>query len=367
MTRLRNALEGLAAEAPLVSLADAAIEGHRRRRRATLMLGTVATVVALVVVTTAGAVIAWPRTDQTATQRRTDTVPDLPAGKVGPISHAFQTPCEIDEAARTADCSAVEWRVVTRSGKTYRVPDALVATRTDQQAPLAISRDGRMLAYYERRAQTFVVHKLESGNRTVSPVTVKEDRIGVGAMLAVSDDGRYVAFDPREGSKEPGLLIDLANTETVSIPGKYEVISIKNRMVELIRYRKTDLWLMPVKGGGKPVRFDGVFINFSELSPDGRTVAAVEFSDANKRGFGRLTLLDAKTGRTLRKVTLRGLPKKGSVDGTSIWPSRSEVLVTVNDKGHMYSYAVDVTTGRAKRWADYSDLHHAALVLPGVS
>ncbi|MGI5287836.1 hypothetical protein ACQEVF_31480 [Nonomuraea polychroma] len=366
MTRLRNALEGLAAEAPLVSLADAAIEGHRRRRRATLMLGTVATVVALVVVTTAGAVIAWPRTDQTAAQKRTDTVPDLPAGKVGPISHAFRTPCEIDEASRTADCSAVEWRVVTRSGKTYRVPDALVATRTDQQAPLAISRDGRMLAYYDRRAQTFVVHKLESGNRTVSPVAVKEGRIGVGAMLAVSDDGRYVAFDPREGSKEPGLLIDVANT-AVSIPGKYEVISIKNGLVELVRYVKTDLWLMPVKGGGKPVRFDGVFIHFSELSPDGRTVAAVEFSDANKQGFGRLTLLDAKTGRTLRKVTVRGLPKKGSVDGTSLWPSRSEVLVTVNDKGHMYSYAVDVTTGRAKRWADYSEVHRAALVLPGVS
>ncbi|MDP4501610.1 hypothetical protein [Nonomuraea turcica] len=365
MTRLREALEGLAAEAPPVSLADAAIEGHRRRRRTTLAVVAAATVVALVV-TTAGAVMAWPRTDQTATQKRVDTVPDLPDGKAGPISHAFQTPCEVDELKREIDCSAAEWRITTRSGKTYRVPDALVSTSAGRRVPLAISRDGRMLAYYERRAQTFVVHKLETGNRTVSPVKVKEDRIGAGAMLAVSDDGRYVVFDPREGSKEPGLLIDVAN-EPVSIPGKYEVISIKDGVVELVRYVKTDLWLMPVKGGGKPVRFDGVFIHFSELSPDGRTVAAVEFSDANKAGFGRLTLLDVKTGRTLRKVTVRGLPKKGTVDGTSLWLSRSEVLVNVGDKGHMYSYAVDVTTGRAKRWADYSDVRSAVLVLPGVS
>lgn len=202
MTRLRNALEGLAAEAPPVSLADVAIEGHRRRRRTTLAVVAAATVVALVV-TTAGAVMAWPRTDQTATQKQVDTVPDLPDRNVGAISHAYQTPCEIDEVTRKADCSAVEWRVVTRSGKTYRVPDALVSTRKGRRGPLAISRDGSMLAYYERRAQTFVVHKLETGNRTVSPVTVKEDRIGVGALLAVSDDGRYMAFDPREEARNP--------------------------------------------------------------------------------------------------------------------------------------------------------------------
>ncbi|TMR19240.1 hypothetical protein ETD86_20465 [Nonomuraea turkmeniaca] len=28
-----------------------------------------------------------------------------------------------------------------------------------------------------------------------------------------------------------------------------------------LRHVKTDLWLMPVKGGGKPVRLDGVFIH----------------------------------------------------------------------------------------------------------
>ncbi|TMR94770.1 hypothetical protein [Nonomuraea basaltis] len=363
MTRLRNAMNGLAEEAPLVSLADVAIVAHRRRRRTTLAVTTVATVAALVA-TTAGAVVVWPRGDHAATPQRVDTVPDLPDGKVGAIRYAYRTDCKIDTVRRDADCSAVEWRVVTQSGKTYRAPQALVSSRKAPRVPVAISRDGRMLAYYSRDTQAHVVRDLATGAVVTSPVTVKEDRIGIGSLLAVSDDGRYVVFDPREGSKEPSLLIDMRTGKTVSIPGKYEVISIKDGVAELIRYVKTDLWLMPVTGGGKPVRFDGVFIMFSELSPDGRTTVAVEFPELKKR---ILTLLDTRTGRTLRKVPIRGLPKAGSVDGTAIWLSRSEVTVVVNDRGDRYSYAVDVNTGRARRWADHSAQRRGSLILPGVS
>ncbi|MEV6859621.1 hypothetical protein AB0M44_01245 [Streptosporangium subroseum] len=365
MTRLRNTLKDLAEEAPLVNLADAAIAIHRRRRRTMLAVSTVATVAALVA-TTAGAVVIWPRGDHMATPQRVDTVPDLPDGKVGAIEHAYQTPCKVSEPGRVLDCSAVEWRVVTRSGTTYRVPQALVSSPKALRAPVAISRDGRMLAYYSRDAQAHVVRDLVSGVKVTSPVTVKEDRIGPGSMLAVSEDGRYVAFDPREGSKDPGLLIDMRTGKTVSIPGKYEVISIKDGAAELIRYRKTDLWLMPVTGGGKPVRFDGVFIMFSELSPDGRTVVAVDFPEVRKRV---LTLLDAKTGRTLRKVPIRGLPKDGSVDGVATWLSRSEIVVVGGDKGRRFSYAVDVNTGRARLWATYSAQlgQGLTLTLPGVS
>ena len=73
-----------------------------------------------------------------------------------------------------------------------------------RDVPVAISRDGRMLAYYSRAAQAHVVRDLVGGAEVTSPVKVEEDRIGVGSMLALSDDGRYLVFDPREGSKEPG-------------------------------------------------------------------------------------------------------------------------------------------------------------------
>lgn len=202
MTRLRNTLKDLAEEAPLVNLADAAITIHRRRRRTMLAVSTVATVAALVA-TTAGAVVVWPRGDHLATPQRGDTVPDLPDGKVEAIRHAYQTPCKVSKPARDLDCSAVEWRVVTRSGRTYGVPQALVSSPKALRTPVAISRDGRMLAYYSRDAQAHVVRDLVSGAEVTSPVTVKEDRIGSGSMLSVSEDGRYVAFDPREEARIP--------------------------------------------------------------------------------------------------------------------------------------------------------------------
>jgi hypothetical protein len=351
MTRLREALGDIAEEAPLVSLADVAIAGHRRRRRSVLT----ASVVAVLCVTAAVAVVVavpWPRGAQTATQQGQEAVPDLPPGKVGTISRAYKTSCKVVE--REVDCAAVEWRVVTRAGKTYRVPQALVETAKGERVPVAISRDGRMLAYYSRDAQAHVVRDLVGGSETTSRATVKEERIGIGSMLVLSDDGRYIAFDPREGSKYPGMLIDVRTGRTTPINGKYEPVSIKGGVAELIRYRKTDLWLMPVTGGGKPVRFNGVFIQFSEVAPDGRTVVAVEFPKVGKGEFPMaekrtLTLLDAKTGKTLRKVPIRGLPDdRGGVAGTTIWQSESEVTLLYGGKEGERSYAIDVNTGRAR-------------------
>ncbi|MFD0475617.1 hypothetical protein ACFQ0B_50910 [Nonomuraea thailandensis] len=43
MTRLRETLDGIAAEAPQVDLLNAAIAGHRRRRRTATMLAAAAT------------------------------------------------------------------------------------------------------------------------------------------------------------------------------------------------------------------------------------------------------------------------------------------------------------------------------------
>ncbi|WP_433517329.1 hypothetical protein ACQP2T_18325 [Nonomuraea sp. CA-143628] len=352
MTRLREALGDIAEEAPLVSLADVAIAGHRHRQRTVLTASAVAALCVTAVAVVVVAAVPWPRTAQTATQQGQAAVPDLPPGNVGPISRAYMTSCKL--VGRESDCSAVEWRVVTRAGKTYRVPQALVESAKGERVPVAISRDGRMLAYYSRDAQAHVVRDLVGGSETTSPVAIKEERIGVGSMLVLSDDGRYIAFDPREGSKYPGMLIDVRTGRTTHINGKYEPVSVKGGVAELVRYRKTDLWLMPVTGGGKPVRFNGVFIMFSEVAPDGRTVVAVEFPKVGKGEpvtleKNMLTLLDAKTGKTLRKVPISGLPNdRGGIDGATIWQSESEVTLLYGDKEGERSYAVDVNTGRAR-------------------
>ncbi|MBT2232393.1 hypothetical protein [Nonomuraea sp. NEAU-A123] len=362
MTRLREALNDLADEAPMVSLVNGAIAGHRRRQRTTRAVAAVAAVGVLLGVGITAATLPWSWADRTATPRATDTVPDLPDGKVGLIGSAYQTSCEVD-AQRRIDCGTVEWRVVTRAGTTYRVPQALANTTKLRRVPIAISRDGRKLAYYSHQAQAHVVRDLMTGSEVTSPVKVKEERIGIGSMLVVSDDGRYLSFDPREGSKEPGLLIDMQTGKTVPVPGKYEPVSVKGGVAELVRYIKTDLWLMPVTGGGAPVRFHGTFIMFSELAPDGHTVAAIEFRDMKKR---TLTLLDAKSGRTLRKVAIRGLPKTGAIAGTSIWESGSEVTIATRDKSSMITYAVDVRTGQSRQLARHPG-KSLQVALPGAA
>ncbi|MEV4572778.1 hypothetical protein AB0K16_05915 [Nonomuraea jabiensis] len=363
MTRLREALSGLAEEAPLVSLADAAIAGHRRRRRATMAATTVATVAALVA-SAAVATVVWPRRAYPAAPQSTDTVADLPDGKVGAVQYGYKTPCDVSADQQVINCRVQEWRVVTRAGTTYRVRQALVTTRKGDRVPIAISRDGRMLAYYSREAQAHVVRDLVTGAVTTSPFKVKEEQIQIGSQLVVSDDGRYVGFDPRVGSKrDTGLLIDVRTGKTVPIPDKFEVISIKGGVAELVRYAKTDMWLMPVTGGGKRVRFDGAFIGFSEIAPDGRTLVAYDHKDyRNKRQL--LTVLDAKTGRIVRKVPIRGLPKDGGFHDASIWQGPSEVLILSEGK-KAGTYAVDVETGKARHVADCDSGRKDTLILPG--
>ncbi|TDD23682.1 hypothetical protein [Nonomuraea diastatica] len=378
MTTLREALDDIAAEAPAVDLThlvDAAVTGRRRRRRRRTgwALTAVATVTVMGAVT-AAVVVPGQRGGEAATQRRAEPVLDLPDSRVGKLSSAYMTPCAFDAVRKKFDCGMVEWRVVTSAGTTYRVPEALAMTENERRAPVAVSRDGRMLAYYSREAQAHVVRDLVTGSETTSPVTVEEERIDVGSMLAVSDDGRHLVFDPREGSKKPGLLIDVRTGKTVSVPGTYEVVTIKDGVAELVRYRKTDLWLMPVTGGGKPVRFDGAFIGFSELAPDGRTVAAYYFPPAEKGRFPKsdlvkrgLSLLDTKTGRALRKVDIRGLPKDGGIFETSLWLNEKEVtLAFQSTKGQISTYAVDTTTGQARLLTRHPGGRNS-VVLPGAA
>ncbi|GII64718.1 hypothetical protein Skr01_48030 [Sphaerisporangium krabiense] len=367
MTRLRRALSGIAEEAPAVDLADLVLAGHRRRRRATAMLSAAATVATVAAVAVVTAAVMPSKPYEAAVPGQAQAVRDLPEGEVGPLEYAYETPCKTGKGRKGFDCGAVEWRVVTHDGRTYRLPQALAMTAGNRRVPVAISRDGRKLAYYSRQAQAHVVRDLMSGARVTSPVTVKEARIGAGSMLVLSDDGRYVVFDPREGSKEPGLLIDVRTGTTVRVPGAYEAIGVRNGVAELVRYLKTDLWLMPVTGGGEPVRFDGEFMGFSELAPDGRTVAAFERRDYKKwvQELRTLTLLDTRTGRKLRKVPIHGLPEGQPVLVTGLWRSGSELTVMVTDEKRTRAYGVDVGTGKARRLADYPNT--TDLVLPGIA
>jgi hypothetical protein len=362
MTRLREALRDLADQAPIADLADAAVAGRRRRRLGVTVLGAALAVTTLAAVAVLQGV-RGAEGAQTAQRTQSTQEPDpLPERGVRPIGSAYPRECDFDGETRKSDCSKTGWRVVTADGKIYSVPEAASRTADHRSLPLAISRDGRKIAYYSREAGAHVVRDLASGAVDTSPMRLPEKGFGLGTTLTLSDDGRYLAFDPKEGSKDPGTLIDVAGGRTLPLDGRYEPVAIKGGIVSLVRYRKTDLWLMPVTGGGKPVRFAGAYIGFSELAPDGRTVAAVLHKDIMRRGPSLLTLLDTKTGKVVRKVAL-SLPGKTFFQVLR-WRSMTEVEVSASGAKVNGIYSVDLKTGRAEKVAGPVPMSPTA-ALPG--
>ncbi|SPL89419.1 unnamed protein product [[Actinomadura] parvosata subsp. kistnae] len=296
-------------------------------------------------------------------QQQANAVPDLPGGKVGPLGYAYRTKCERVAEPPGLDCDDVEWRVVTTAGKTYRLPQALARNDDGHDAPVALSRDGRKLAYYSRDAQAHVVRDMLTGAEVAAP-PMPQDKIGTGSMLVVSDDGRYLVFDPREGSKYPGVLIDTSTGKRTTINGRYEPVAIKDGVVELIRYIKTDLWFMPVTGGGKPVRFDGTFVAPSEPAPDQRTVVAFDHGKYGRNTRPVLTVLDVSTGRAVREITVTGLSADRGYLTPTIWRDATEVEVKFDGKRGWELYALNVTTGKARLLKRY-DTKLSNLTLPG--
>ncbi|MDP9864797.1 MULTISPECIES: hypothetical protein [Streptosporangium] len=383
MTRLHDALTDIAGEAPAVDLADRAITGDRRRRRTGVALVVVAVVavVALGAVAGTGLLPGWrdnviAATPKDSSPSRGDgALADLPPRGVGPLSHAYKTFCHVARGV-PEDCRNGEWRVVTRDGKTYHVPQALGMAGTLNSVPLAITRDGRMMAYYSREEQTFKVRDLESGKELTAPVTVAERRLRPRASLVLSDDGRHLAFTAYPAGKEPGLLIDMRAGTTTPLPSGWAPTSVADGgdPVTMVSYPpKGKAWLMPRPGGGSPVTLDETYTRFSALAPDGRSIAALGMEKVKSGGMhmdGTLAVLDATTGRTSRKVTVRGLPKDTVLLTLGAWLNRTEVTLATLPSGRIWenrqiTYAVNVATGQARMLGVYTGQHPFQLVIPG--
>ncbi|WP_433241438.1 hypothetical protein ACQPYK_36225 [Streptosporangium sp. CA-135522] len=73
----------------------------------------------------------------------------------------------------------------------------------------------------------------------------------------------------------------------------------------------------------------------------------------------------AKTGRTLRKAVIRGLPKDGGVSDISLWQSGSEVTLVYHDMEVMCTYAVDVSTGQVRQPARHPGDRFKQMTLSG--
>jgi hypothetical protein len=186
--------------------AIAAGRATRRRRWAVATAGALS--VCLATVITWSGMEQRGRDDDVAAVVVTDA---LPASGVGPVSYAYYDWCgqELKPGKMRAlggkEC--LQWKVVTRTGQTYRVPEA-VSVYVEQSkgnymntaAPLAITPDGRRIAYYSEKDQKFAVRDLASGKIWLAmPTVTRQQLVTRDTLLHLSPDGRYLAINGAGG------------------------------------------------------------------------------------------------------------------------------------------------------------------------
>jgi hypothetical protein len=393
MTWLRDVLNDVADDAPQVDLTERTIRTRERRRRRTTPLVAAAAVIAAALAVTA-AVRLLPAEPDAATGPK--AVSDLPARGVEPLSHAYMTFCRPQSGEVPAGCVDGGWRVVTRGGRTYRVAQALRATQSGLvTSPLAISWDGRKIAYYDVGARTFAVRDLASGSVLMAPAKVPKARLGSIAHLLLSDDGRFLAFTKRPPLKDPAMLFDMRERRVRSLPNGANPIGLSpdGDTITLAEYAGktrlqtiTRLWQTSRAVIVKTVDVTGHYLA-GGLGPDGKTVVAVESVKVPGTGCvrsgGDLVQLDRETGRVVRRVPVRGLSMTGNFVYLRNWTGPQEVTALAQPFACKKSgdfdpaptldppyapftaYAVNVKTGQARKLATYTAQTFFGLVLPG--
>ncbi|GAA2311650.1 hypothetical protein GCM10010149_72970 [Nonomuraea roseoviolacea subsp. roseoviolacea] len=394
MTWLRNVLVDLADDSPQVDLAERTIATHDRRRRTTLSLLAAGMVVVIASGLTVAVRLLPDRPQEAAAQGD-----DLPARGVEPLSHAYKTFCKPDKGKAPKGCRDGGWRVVTRSGKAYDVTEALPSLSSGRggvrDSPLAISRDGRKIAYYSAKEGTFQVRDLASGQTTTAADKVPEGRLGSISRLMLSDDGRFVAFSKVPDFKDPALLIDMRDRVVRRLPNRWVPIGLSQdgATITLAEYSPhsqlrtiSNLWPPSSAGKSTSVILPKDY-RFSPLAPDGKTVAVIENLSAAEKPcrHGDLALMDTLTGKRRKATALSGLAPDVSNISLRTWIDAEEVTALtmsvrcrpasqvpddeppVIDPPYqsMTAYAVNVRTGKARKIATYRARNFFEIVLPG--
>ncbi|WP_248961904.1 hypothetical protein [Sphaerisporangium perillae] len=347
MTRLHDALDAIAQEAPPVDLAERAIGTARRGRFRTL-----ASVAAAALLVCGGGAVALNRyggdDQRTISTQVSDVLPDR---DVGSARYAYLDWCKrdwkpgVNTSSFAGECA--QWRIVTEEGRTFRMPQAL-GVYTEQSgekymndsAPLVISRDGRRIAYYSEQDPTVRVRDLASGEEW--PVGTAVDRASLvqhGGLIRLSPDGRYVAVagDPRE----PGLLLDTSSGRSRPIPTGWWPRFISQEGVLLMIKNEDQISTMSLDGERAPT------VLSKDLRPlrgvlalDGRTIAMLTEGDrpdkVSPEGIGpvnpkpdSVTIFDVGTGEVRSSVKLRGAPKGLWAMGPGGWLDEDRLLISV--------------------------------------
>ncbi|MEV0201864.1 hypothetical protein [Nonomuraea sp. NPDC050691] len=364
----------------------------RRRRRTALAGGALAVCLA--------GTFTWYGLEGQVGNDRTATVvretPDgavLPASGVGPLSHAYYDWCgekwHPGQGASFADRDCVQWHVVTRTGETYRMPEAASvyldqteANYMNTAAPLEITPDGRRIAYYSAEEERFAVRDLASGRIWLTPRTFpEEEMVKSASLIKLSPEGRYLTLNGRLRA-----VVDMETGKVTDVPQGWQPMSVARGGTRVIV--TDDMSRYGLLEGGRVRPFTTPEeSSLSHLAPDGRTVAYMDGHVSSADGTRQTRLddtivtVDATTGKVLRRVKFRDAPEGFRPWRIGSWHGSAEVLVTavVTDRPQWErkptqparigetAYAIDVTTGKVRKVGTYTFRGWSgAVAIPGM-
>ncbi|MGP3958618.1 hypothetical protein ACTWPT_21620 [Nonomuraea sp. 3N208] len=361
---VRAALIRIAGDMPHIHLSDAVLRiiGRRRRVRAatwaTVIAGSVAAFAALTVAAVTAVadnleqVMAEPD-DYTTGYQTTEKTPDaLPAKLNDPIHYAYLGYCQNtpNDPPNPQPCG--QWRLVTVSGDEWRLPGAGAGydQNTGAALPLAVSHNGRRLAYRNNRG-SYVVHDLPTN--TVRRIDVDDEPLP--ATLTSSPNGRYFAIAFAGEGTTTSALLDFDTGVTSYTTGKeVEVLAVRDDGAQVVSERE-DVENVPghasvttielrgaqVYAGG--YRIDPDLIEYGgALSPDGQTLALIAEDSY-------LVTMDVRTGGV---SAVRTALDEYEVIAVERWLSADEVLVRQLDDDYVYLAKVNVRSGTSTEFTD---------------
>ncbi|MGP4105266.1 hypothetical protein [Nonomuraea sp. KM90] len=261
---------------------------------------------------------------------------------------------------------------------------------------MAISGDGRKIAYYSAKEGTFQVRDLASGAKTTAPMKLPPKTwLYSMTRLMLSDDGRFVAFSKVPEFSHPALLFDMHDRVVRELPARWVPIGLSpdGATITLAQYSLnsqlrtiSNLW-PPTSPGNSTAVILPQHYRFSPLAPDGKTVVAVEDRSTAEKPcqMGALVLMDPLTGKKRKTVPIRGLSPDVSQIYLRTWRSADEVTALTtsvrcrppsgvpDDEPAQIdppyrtftAYAVNVRTGEARKLTTYRAQDIFGLAMPG--
>ncbi len=110
-------------------------------------------------------------------------------------------------------CVCAPWKLWVRGGGVVTLPDARVFSVGRQRAPLALSPNGRYVAYFQRRGGALVVQEVATGEVRAVPGVMWSNAMRA-ARVDLSPGGRYVVL----GIGWEYRILDTYSGESIPVP-----------------------------------------------------------------------------------------------------------------------------------------------------